>query len=367
MAGEINRIYYLDTMRSILMMLGVVLHSAQVFNPKQTWLISSSNTTWLASHLVEVIHTFRMPAFFIISGFFCMLTLGRSTPNQFIRTRLKRILVPLVSTAITLNTLQAIILTQSGWYQFDLGSYLETGEWVSHLWFLNNLIVYFLLMFGLFKLLKLLAKESLVLDLDFTLSIPPEVLLLLLPVVSIFIHMLNRAGFPLYSSFYGVFNTYSLLSYAPYFIFGIFMYASKDLLMKFNKINPLYLITLFIVSEVMLSNKYLSSIPEMFHAVTIVYFDSLKIWALVAMVFYVFYNFTNYKSVTFNFLSDSSYTVYLFHQIAVVSFGLILIHLGVSGLMGLLLLVTITTTVTLLIHRYCIMRVPRLRLLFNGK
>lgn len=367
MSGEINRIYYLDTMRSILMMLGVVLHSAQVFNPEQSWLISSNNTTWLASHLVEVIHTFRMPAFFIISGFFCMMTLGKYTADQFLRTRLKRILIPLVSTAITINTLQAIILTRSGWYQFDLGNYLGTGEWVSHLWFLNNLIVYFSLMFFLFKLLKLFSKESLVLNLDLTLSIPAEFLLLLLPLVSIFIHMLNSVGFPLYSSFHGVINTYSILSNSQYFVFGILMYSSKDLLNKFNKTNPLYLMLVFIVSEIFIENIYMSNIHGIVLVSVLVYFKSLKIWTLVAMIFYLFYNFTNYKSVTFNFLSDSSYTVYLFHQIAVVCFGLILIRLGVSGLMGLVLLVTITTTVTLLIHRYFIRRVPRLRLLFNGK
>jgi len=40
--GEsMNRLYFMDSMRSVLMLLGVILHSAQVFNPEKSWVIYS--------------------------------------------------------------------------------------------------------------------------------------------------------------------------------------------------------------------------------------------------------------------------------------------------------------------------------------
>lgn len=349
------------------MMLGVVLHSAQVFNPKQNWLISSTNTTWLAGWLVETIHTFRMPAFFIISGFFCMFTLEKCTANQFIKIRLKRILVPLISTGVTLNLFQSVILTRTGWQRYELKSYLATGEWVYHLWFLINLIVYFSLVYFaawfIAKWRNAAAEEKV----ELSLRLPGVLLLLLLPLVSVVILASNRFGFPLYSSFYGVLNTYSLLSNAPYFIFGMLLYHSSGLQHRFTAINPAYLVSGLILSEGLLRFSGHEAWPKSLETLFVVYLLHLKIWMLVALIFWLFFRYLDKKSGTFYFLSDSSYTVYLFHQLAVVLFGLVLISLNISGLPGLLLLMALTFAVTLLIHRFLVMRSSRLRFLFNGR
>ena len=49
----------MDTMRAVLMMLGVVLHSSQVFSAEHTWVIYSDNTIrfagWLVSLVVHVV------------------------------------------------------------------------------------------------------------------------------------------------------------------------------------------------------------------------------------------------------------------------------------------------------------------------
>lgn len=133
MQEPLNRIYFMDSMRSILMMLGVVLHSSQVFNVEQSWVIYSDNTATFAEYLVEFIAAFRMPAFFVVAGYFCVLSIKKYAPGTFIKFRLTRIVIPLIITAITLNSLQVIILTYAGWHQFDLGKYLLEGGWVSHL------------------------------------------------------------------------------------------------------------------------------------------------------------------------------------------------------------------------------------------
>ena len=94
MQDKIERLYFMDSMRAILMMLGVVLHSAQVFNPEQSWVIYSNNTDSIMTYIVNIIAIFRMPAFFVVSGYFCFLTLKKYQVRKFLNVRLKRLVIP---------------------------------------------------------------------------------------------------------------------------------------------------------------------------------------------------------------------------------------------------------------------------------
>lgn len=86
-----------------------------------------------------------MPAFFIVSGFFCYMTLNRYGARLFLRVRIPRILISLIITALTLNSLQNIILSEYRPLAPSIFSveYMLQGIWVSHLWFLISLIYYF--------------------------------------------------------------------------------------------------------------------------------------------------------------------------------------------------------------------------------
>ena len=150
-----SRLHYMDALRSILMVMGIILHASQVFNQGTHWLIHSPHTTPYAWFLAGAIHTFRMPAFFIISGFFCFLTLQKYGHEYFLKKRLTRILIPLLSTGIIINSLQTLVLVKTGWIKnFALSTYLTEGQWIAHLWFLNLLILYVLLLYSVAYLLK---------------------------------------------------------------------------------------------------------------------------------------------------------------------------------------------------------------------
>jgi glucan biosynthesis protein C len=66
-------------------------------------------------------------------------------------------------------------------------------------------------------------------------------------------------------------------------------------------------------------------------------------------------------------LSDASYSIYLFHQVLVIGFGLLLIRFEIGGLGGLIFLMVLVAIVSLAIHIIFISKIPLLRLLFNGK
>lgn len=361
----INRLHYMDAMRAVLMMLGVVLHSAQVFNADQSWLIYSADSSALAQPLIVIISMFRMPAFFLVSGFFCCLTLCKYPLKTFARLRLTRIIVPFVVTALTLNTLQSWLLNYSNWQTFELSQYLSTGGYISHLWFLVNLAVYFTFSAVLVALAsRPIAALGRWLE-QILWIIPMIFVLLLLPLLSIAILGLNKIGFPLYSDFFGLINVYILLKYLPYFIVGVLLGMDGRLLQRFATLNPLLATAMIIFCQQLVT----IFPPEGGLAVTLAttYLSTLMIWFSASLCFNLFYRFFNQPSQTYRYLSEASYTVYLFHHLVVIALGLCWLQLGWPADAGLMVLVFLTLAITLLIHRFAIQPNQLLRYLFNGK
>ncbi|TWT61598.1 hypothetical protein [Rubinisphaera italica] len=64
-----SRIHYIDAMRGVMMALGIVLHSANVFCVNNTWEVHAPTTHWVFDVLSKCIHLFRMPVFFITAVF----------------------------------------------------------------------------------------------------------------------------------------------------------------------------------------------------------------------------------------------------------------------------------------------------------
>ncbi len=79
MEKENKRHHGLDAYRAILMILGVVLHTAVIYGLK---------------NIIDSIHTFRMPAFFLLSGYFGALLLCKYDFIKMIKNRVKRVLIP---------------------------------------------------------------------------------------------------------------------------------------------------------------------------------------------------------------------------------------------------------------------------------
>ena len=96
-----KRIHSLDSLRAVMMILGIVLHSAVTYSPldMDTRLGIFQLKDPLNSHLsngfiVEFIHSFRIQIFFLVAGFFASLLYYEKSPRQMIKNRISRILFP---------------------------------------------------------------------------------------------------------------------------------------------------------------------------------------------------------------------------------------------------------------------------------
>ena len=150
------RIYSLDGMRGLLMLLGVYFHLASRYS------IEKKGGHLFFDWLIGQTHYFRMPAFFILAGFFGALLYYRRGAKSMILNRFKRILLPLVIFLPIIHVIEKFGRSFSKFQEDNLGivyslkntftksySISEMVPWEStyHLWFLNFLFVISLFVF----------------------------------------------------------------------------------------------------------------------------------------------------------------------------------------------------------------------------
>jgi glucans biosynthesis protein C len=92
-----ERQHSLDNLRGVMMWLGVVLHVADL-HLTSDWPLPwhDSQTSLLANLVVFSIHAFRMPAFFLVAGYFVSLLFERRGLAGMLANRLRRVGLPLL-------------------------------------------------------------------------------------------------------------------------------------------------------------------------------------------------------------------------------------------------------------------------------
>ena len=93
-----GRLHYFDNIRALAMLLGILLHAALAYSPmvNAVWLTADSVNSAFFDGVFVVVHTFRMPLFFLVSGYFALLLIEKRGLKAFLINRVKRILLPFI-------------------------------------------------------------------------------------------------------------------------------------------------------------------------------------------------------------------------------------------------------------------------------
>jgi peptidoglycan/LPS O-acetylase OafA/YrhL len=97
----------MDALRASTMFLLVPVHAAGLLA------LNGHHGPW-ATAIYWLVHVFRLPLFFAMSGFFLALLLGRRGVRRTVRNRSLRILVPLVLALVTLVPLTELLARKTG-------------------------------------------------------------------------------------------------------------------------------------------------------------------------------------------------------------------------------------------------------------
>ncbi|MCP5526597.1 MAG: acyltransferase family protein [Verrucomicrobiales bacterium] len=101
-AQEKPRYHAMDSLRAVAMLLGILIHALQAHATMNARPGSGlPGGIWLA----EFIHAWRMPLFFLISGFFCRMMFHRYGSTLYLKRRWQRIGIPLLLGLLTLSPL----------------------------------------------------------------------------------------------------------------------------------------------------------------------------------------------------------------------------------------------------------------------
>ncbi|PWQ98717.1 acyltransferase family protein [Leucothrix arctica] len=342
-----NRLHGLDFCRAVFMVLGLFYHAGLIYGYGNSWNVVSDERSQLISFLANFVHMFRMEAFYLISGFFYMLVFSKSKPN-FLSGRLVRVAVPLFFCGLFINPVMHFFSYNKS-FTFDL-NYFYSGQWLGHLWFLGNLLIYFFLTYffcGFFYRVRL-GRFSLLL-----------VLFFILPVLSL--TGLAIAKF-IYDGNFIFVSFYPLFYYFPYFLIGIICFVNKDIFVSI--LNIKYAVLSFFVFLTLYAFSSLDSFSSntINNMVDVMYVGSLVIF-LIALV----YMLGCRESFLIKELSDASYTIYILHQPLLIFFYVFLfsnIYLG--AITEYLLLVSSVFFISWVFHFSVVKRSNIARLLFNG-
>ncbi len=100
----------LDALRGFAMLLGIGLHTALSFFPSAWWVRDrTADFGGLFDEFLWAVHGFRMPVFFLMSGFFTALLWRRRGLPALLRHRLRRVGLPLLIGMITIVPLTGLV------------------------------------------------------------------------------------------------------------------------------------------------------------------------------------------------------------------------------------------------------------------
>jgi surface polysaccharide O-acyltransferase-like enzyme len=367
-----ERLDALDALRAAAMLLGVVLHASISYMtcrmPNLLWGVHDASHATL-DWLFWWIHSFRLPLFFLIAGFFSARLWQRRGADAFLANRTRRILMPLAAACVLVLPATYLVWC-AGWLltgQCTLGQALrikfapaiqQDVYGLAHLWFLEHLLL-ICVGYWLWQgyVAPLLGRQKWIIRIDqvlasrwrpATLAIPAFAIVLIDPDVV--------AGF--HNTF--VPETLRLLYYSLYFAVGAALYCRQKPLSELTDGWWIYLaLTVpLLISMGLLLRQYLEGGMTLTWRVALAadmaLLAALSVFGWLGLVV----RFGNRRLPAVAALADASYWVYLTHLplVGLVQAALYPTTLPIGA--KFLAAVIVPLAATLLAYRYLVLGSP---------
>ena len=358
-----SRYYGLDALRACLMLLGIFLHLSLPYAgiPFRGYYVTSETSALL--RFVPIVHLFRMPAFFLLSGFFAGLLWETRSPRQFVLTRAKRVglvwivalgLLSLPMGVIGIYNHFARLSTNAAmltWNAIATRSFDATWlpETQLHLWFLEYLMV-FSLVAALTMSLRLTLPHAFDSWTGKMLVSRFRIFLLAIPSAAA-LHYMPFALIPYPASFVPWFGVSCV--YGWFYTVGWLLYRKRDLLPAIARSikSELAIMPLLIVISLLLSGKRLKIAPQTTSHLldaAIGYNVALIVWSAIFILIAVFWRIRPANWLPY--MADASYWIYLMHYPVAVLMPALLRGWSVSPVLKVGLAFTLIITFELLVY-----------------
>jgi len=341
-----QRLHAMDSARAALLPLGVLFHSmvfVYLYQPPK-----SAEEFLFIVFAHQFLHAFRMPAFFIIAGFFAAYLLAGRGAAGLIKNRLARIFAPLVIFWLPITFANS--WTSQGSWISDRNTFDILPVDFQHLWFL-----YFLMIFSLIlaavpnRMLTAISKAT-----------RPAIVLVVVALATPLLPGVLDAEVTLATSSRLIPDPGLLAFYLILFLTGAIIFHQRDTWLVFlsDKAVPMSLVfliafTIFFFTQ----DTGAATVPFVYGlAVSLGSFGAIGI----------FLRFFSRSNKVTRFVSDSSYWMYLVHLPLVFFFLVSFARLELGALPTVLLTTVLTITISLVSYKLLV-RSTLLGKLLNGK
>ena len=367
-----QRFHGLDALRGFAMLLGIVLHSAlpyMGFGESMIW-PSDNDDSRLIAIIFQFIHLWRMPVFFILSGFFASLLVSRYGWPYWWKNRFLRIVLPIIIFTFIMSATIPWIFKYG--YTEKLSLFYSNDNQPHHLWFLWHLIIItlFTILYKFYsliflKLLNIVKLSKLIIFFNFIKSLIAKILFdFQIPITLIIILTicsLNDMGTELVGN---------PVSTGIYFAFGYSLYKNNKLFHNIIHNWKYYFLAaiVFFLIHTLIEEEYISIDFEQFPVFWIP-FIFIKISTSVLFSFSFIglaeNKFGSYSSIS-RFCSDGTYWMYLIHLPIVAFITAFMFQFEFLAEIKFLLAIIMTTLLCLTTYKFLV-RSTYLGLLLNGK
>lgn len=324
------RYHALDSLRGVMMLLGVYLHVICGYStiPDVWWYKDTQTSSFFDMNLV-FIHIFRLPVFFVMAGFFAALLCRRRGTNGFVLNRINRVLIPLVG---GLAVLWPILITLERytrvWGKPDaleatVEFFLSGRYWrwlnPTHLWFLEYLLILYVLALLVGPIARRLAPDWFHRAFRAAVQSSWRPVIFAIPTfLTLCLMSLGLLDTP--HSFVPVPRI--VLGYAVFFGFGWLVYSHTDLLPTFRRhawTQVAAAVGLGLANHYCFVSRQIQAMPGKdavgFYGTAAT--GALVVWLLVFGCTGLFLRYLDRPIPAMRYLSDSSYWLYLFHPVVV--------------------------------------------------
>jgi len=358
-ADTTERFHALDALRAAMMFLGIYLHAVVAYSPNGGWPWRQPELTRTLDWSISVIHVFRMPIFYAMAGFFTALLLARYGMRRAAWNRFMRIVVPFVVGWMIVWPL-VIFLGGIGYVGLDRtlagfasGRVLQYAG-PMHLWFLEYLIVLYVLAAIAVALVPLVLTQSarrLLLGV-FRWIVQSAWAPLILAVPSFGAQLLMPN--PWIEDPPGFIPVFRIVAvYAIPFTFGWLLFLQKDLLDVLIRRAWLYA-ALAVVASVAYRYSYFLPLDRSIKFYLIRAVHALDMWLLILGVAGLFLRYLANHNAYRRYLCDSSYFLYIAHFPVILAFQLLLLDVPLPPIAKAMIALVGTIAILMPVYRYAV-------------
>lgn len=357
-----ERVHALDSLRAIMMLLGLVIHSAITYGVEDygaTWPLKDPGaTSSFMDYIFFVIHNFRMPIFFVVAGFFGALLFFERGPIKMLSNRIKRIVYPLIVFIFILSPTIIFAFTYSrGVFAGAENPLVATLEIFSnplifipprtfHLWFLYYLILISIVSFGLGLLFEKTQGFTnwTTKQFDRIIINPWLKLVVMTAFTVILLFIMNSAWVATSTSWIPDWKTF--IFYFFFYIFGWILFKSKKHLDTFKQFDWLFTVLAMLVITI----EFLMSTTLSFEMKIIM--NSVSVWLFIFGVTGLFLRYGSQHSHLMRYNSDASYWIYLIHLSIVAYIPALIVNWHVPAFAKFLFVFLLTSLICVITYHY---------------